>query len=357
MGPVALRPRPRRHWRPRPGAPPAGAGWTSLEESYERCRRLARAHGRTYYLATRLLPRLKRHHVHAIYGFCRYADDIVDDLGPAPVSERRAALAAFGDRFFADLEAGRSEDPVLKAVVHTAAAFSLDASCFQRFLASMAMDLSVSRYETFADLCVYMDGSAAVIGEMVLPILEPVSAQAAGAARHLGVAFQLTNFIRDVGEDLDRERVYLPQEDIRRFGAEPALAQRRVTPQWVDLLSFEIERARSYYSSADRGIPGLPPASARCVSGARVLYSRILDRVEARGYDVFSGRAQVGGLTKAAVAASLALGGWAGPAQAASDGVPRAAGPLSKDAPSRPAPSRRAARWRTAAGTTGNSMP
>lgn len=287
------------------GAPVEAA--EGLDDSYRRCRLLARAHGRTYYVATWLLPRRKRRHVHALYGFCRRADDIVDDLGAAPLAERRAALSAFGQRFFSDLGAGRSYDPVLAAVVHTVRAFGIHPGCFERFLASMAMDLSVSSYETFADLLAYMDGSAAAIGEMMLPILEPLCEGAVGAARDLGIAFQLTNFLRDVGEDLARGRTYLPLEDLRRFGAEEALAQRRVTAQWVDLMRFEIERARGYYSSADEGIASLPGASARCVLAARVLYSGILERVEANGYDVFSMRARVAGVTKLATAAKGAL--------------------------------------------------
>lgn len=263
----------------------------TLEESYERCRQLNKRHGTTYYWSTLVLPKVKRHHVHALYGFCRYADDIVDDLGPVPVDVRAKALADFGDRFFADLARGRSDDPVLKAVVHTVKAFDIDPDCFRRFLRSMAMDFTIDHYDTWADLLDYMDGSAAVIGEMMLPILEPSSPEAVPHARDLGNAFQLTNFLRDVGEDLDRGRVYLPQEDLLRFGADPH--QRAVTPAWVDLAQFEIARCRTLYASADRGIDLLPERSARCIRAARVLYSRILDEIEANGYDVFSRRARV----------------------------------------------------------------
>jgi 15-cis-phytoene synthase len=266
---------------------------TTLEESYERCRILNKRHGTTYYLSTYLLPRVKRHHVHALYGFCRYADDIVDDLGPVPVEERERALRDFGDRWRRDLAAGSSDDPVLKAVVHTVKAFDIPAEAFDRFLRSMAMDLTVTEYDTFDDLCAYMDGSAAVIGEMMLPILEPLSPQAFGAARDLGNAFQLTNFLRDVNEDLDRGRVYIPQEDVRRFDAKTALAERRVTPEWIELMRFEIDRTRDLYSSADEGVGLLPPASARCIRVARRLYSQILDRIEGAGYDVFTSRARV----------------------------------------------------------------
>jgi 15-cis-phytoene synthase len=271
----------------------------TLDASYARCRELNKAYGTTYYAATFALPRVKRHHVHALYGFCRYADDIVDDLGPVPVDVREKALTDFGKRFFADLEDGDSDDPVLKAVVHTVKAFSIDPGCFRRFLRSMTADLTVATYDTFDDLLGYMDGSAAVIGEMMLPILEPSSAAAAPHARDLGIAFQLTNFLRDVSEDLDRGRVYLPQEDLRRFGASPG--RRCVNAAWCQLMRYEISRTREYYASADRGIPYLPAASARCIRAARRLYSAILDQIEASDYDVFTRRARVPSWRKALV--------------------------------------------------------
>jgi 15-cis-phytoene synthase len=282
----------------------------TLEESYARCRQLNRRYGTTYYWSTALLPRVKRHHVHALYGFCRYADDIVDDLGStAAPAERQAALSDFGDRFFADLAVGRSDDPVLKAVVHTVRAFDIDPDCFRRFLRSMAMDFTVETYETFEDLLDYMDGSAAVIGEMMVPILEPLSPEAFAHARDLGIAFQLSNFWRDVAEDLDRGRVYLPQEDLRKFDADPWL--RRVTPEWCELMAFEIARTRRYYESADAGIALLPPTSARCIRSARALYAGILDQIEGAGYDVFSRRVRVPTWRKLAVAARISRPGWA----------------------------------------------
>ena len=273
----------------------------TLEASYERCRALNKRYGTTYYWSTYALPRVKRHHVHALYAFCRYADDIVDDLGGLSTDVRAKALRAFGDRFFADLAAGSSDDEVLKAVVHTVKAFDIDVDCFRRFLRSMEMDLTIATYETFDDLMGYTDGSAAVIGEMMLPILEPLGPDALAPARALGDAFQVTNFLRDIDEDLDRGRIYVPQEDIRRFGAEEAFAERRVTPGFVALMQFEIERTRDLYRSATVGFDLLPAASARCVRAAHQLYGRILSVIEANGYDVFSRRARVPAWRKAVV--------------------------------------------------------
>jgi phytoene synthase len=162
------------------------------------------------------------------------------------------------------------------------------------------MDFTCETYETFEDLLDYMDGSAAVIGEMMLPILEPTSAEAYSHARDLGIAFQLSNFWRDVAEDLDRGRVYVPQEDLRKFGADPW--RREATPEWCDLMAFEIARTRRYYESADLGIPMLPATSARCIRGARLLYSGILTEIERAGYDVFAQRVRVPTWKKLAVA-------------------------------------------------------
>jgi phytoene synthase len=278
-------------------------GPVTLEESYELCRQFNKRHGTTYYWSTLVLPKAKRPHVFALYGFCRYADDIVDDLGPVPVAERAAALASFGERFFADLARGESDDPVLKAVVNTVRELRIDPECFRRFLRSMTMDLTVERYETWDDLLDYMDGSAAVIGEMMLPVLEPTASAAIAHARDLGNAFQLTNFLRDINEDLDRGRVYIPQEDVRRFGVD--LAARRCTPEFVQLMQFEIARCRELYASADIGLSMLPKQSARSIGAARVLYGRILDKIEARQYDVFSGRASVSTWEKAAMVIRL----------------------------------------------------
>jgi phytoene synthase len=281
-----------------------------LREGYRRCASLTWRYGTTYFWGAALLPKARRRHVHAVYALCRLADDIVDDpetVARGDVAATAAALQAFADRFRTALAAGHSDDPVMAAVVHTVATCEIDPECFDRFFAAMAMDLTTSRYETWDDLCGYMEGSAAVIGEMMLPVLEPTSPMAKEPARALGLAFQLTNFLRDVDEDLDRGRVYVPQEDLRRFGVD--LGERRVTPQWRACLAFEMARNRELYALADTGIALLPGRSARCVGAARVLYSQILTRIEAADYDVFSTRARVPTWRKAATAARIMVSG------------------------------------------------
>jgi phytoene synthase len=262
-----------------------------LDRSYEECRRIARRHGTTYFWAAALLPPEGRRHVWSLYALARVADDIVDDLAARPVVERTAALEAFERRFFDDLSVGCSDHPVLAAAVHTARTLAIDTACFREFFRSMRMDLTICAYDTWPDLLMYMNGSAAAIGEMMLPVLEPTSPSALQPARDLGLAFQLTNFLRDVGEDLDRGRIYLPREDLERFGCDPH--RRRVDDRWRRLMQFEIERATELYRSADRGLSMLPAPSARCVRAARRLYSQILDRIEAADYDVFTSRARV----------------------------------------------------------------
>ena len=307
-----------------------------LAEGYRRCASLTWRYGTTYYWGAALLPRPRRKHVHAVYALCRLADDIVDDqqtVDRGDVAATAAALQAFADRFRAAVAERRTggpggDDPVMAAVANTVVGCAIDPECFDRFFGAMAMDLSTRTYETWDDLCGYMEGSAAVIGEMMLPVLEPTSPRAKEPARSLGLAFQLTNFLRDVDEDLDRGRVYVPQEDLRRFGvdlrpvpagvaagADPAAAgSRRVTPEWRACLAFEIARNRELYTFADTGIALLPARSARCVGAARVLYSQILTRIEAADYDVFTTRARVPTWRKAATAARIMVSGPPAPA-------------------------------------------
>ncbi|NJC69001.1 phytoene/squalene synthase family protein [Planosporangium thailandense] len=310
----------------------------SLAASYERCRQLHRRHGRTYYLATRLLPEWKRRHVHALYGFARYADEIVDGTGALPVTERARLLADWSAAFLSGLagqqrdtglagqqrDAGpagqqRDGDPVLSAVLHTIRVFDLDLEDFRKFLASMAMDLTISGYATYDDLLGYMEGSAAVIGTMMLPILEASDPAAAREpARQLGLAFQLTNFIRDVAVDLDLGRVYLPGADLARFGVTPEdLRAARVAgglrgmgavgDAIRELIAFEVGRAREHYARAAPGVTLLAPGSQACVRAAYHLYGQILDEVERLDHDVFAGRARVPRRRRLAVAVASVL--------------------------------------------------
>jgi 15-cis-phytoene synthase len=279
----------------------------TLADSYERCRVLHRAHGRTYFLATRLLPAWKRRHVHALYGFMRHTDDIVDT--PGDPAGRAARLRAWTARFDAALHGDTGDDPVLPALVHTIAVFGLDSADFVAFLRSMTLDLTVTEYDTYDDLLDYMAGSAAAVGTLMLPILGAADlAQAREPARQLGLAFQLTNFIRDIREDALLGRVYLPQKDLARFGVDPhELRAGPATDATRALVAFEVARAREHYARAAPGIPMLAPSSRPCIRAAFLLYGGILGEVVKARYDVFAKRATVPGHDRLAIAAASLL--------------------------------------------------
>jgi phytoene synthase len=282
----------------------AGITDPAVRASYEACRRLNAAHGKTYYLATLLLPRAKRPYVHALYGFARYADEIVDDL--AVTADRAEWLTRWGAEVLADVARGESGHPVTRALVDTVRRWDIPVAYLEAFLASMRMDLTVTGYATFADLMTYVRGSASVIGLQMLPILGHPGvphAVVAPYAEDLGTAFQLTNFIRDVGEDLRRGRVYLPREDLALFGVDHEHLARGVVDGPVRrLLAFEIARAREYLRSAEPGIRLLDPTSRDCMRTALRLYGGILDEVERADLRVFDRRIAVGPGRRAAVA-------------------------------------------------------
>ncbi|MEO3749474.1 phytoene/squalene synthase family protein [Streptomyces sp. B6B3] len=286
----------------------AGITDPELRAAYLVCRRLNARHGRTYFLATRLLPPDRRPAVHALYGFARWADDIVDHptTGQAGVADRLAVLRS---RLMRGLRSGHSTDPVVLALAHTARRYAIDHRHFHDFMAAMRSDLYVTDYPTYADLRRYMHGSAAVIGLQVLPVLGTVGPpdEAAPYAAELGVAFQLTNFVRDVGEDLDRGRVYLPADVLAAHGVDRALLRNcrdtgRTDPRVRAALRDAEELTRRAYRRAAPGLALLDPVSRPCVRTAFTLYGEILDAVAASGYAALHRRVAVPGRRRAAVA-------------------------------------------------------
>ena len=272
----------------------AGITDPQLRASYEECKRLNALHGKTYYLATLLLPKAKRPFVHALYGFARYADEIVDDLASTLTdAEKAAELKTWGDGVLSGLKSGDSNDQVGRALIDTVNRFAIPHEHFVAFLHSMTMDLTVTEYANYEALMEYVYGSAAVIGLEMVPILGALSEGAYAPAEKLGVAFQLANFIRDVGEDLDRGRVYLPQDELAQFGVDREMLEaRKLTPQITAVLKFQIERVRQLQREATPGILQLEPASRPCIEAASELYCGIVDEVEAIGYDIFNKRAK-----------------------------------------------------------------
>ncbi|WP_410599722.1 phytoene/squalene synthase family protein [Amycolatopsis sp. lyj-90] len=278
--------------------------------AYARCRRLNAEHGKTYFLATRMLAPAQRPAVHALYGFARWMDDIVDEPSPEATPESISqALSGVETTVLEGLRVGTSEDPLLCAVIDTASRYDIDPRHFQAFMTSMKMDLTIEGYRDRAALDVYVHGSAEVIGLQVLPVLGTVvpMSEAAPRAAALGKAFQLTNFLRDVAEDFHRGRVYLPADELAAFDVDRDLlawctTNRRLDPRVRRALAEQISINRTIYREARPGVDMLHPASRPCVATALRLYSRILDRIEAADLNVFAARARVPRLRKLTVA-------------------------------------------------------
>jgi phytoene synthase len=282
----------------------AGITDPELRASYEECKRLNSLHGKTYYLATLLLPAAKRPFVHALYGFARYADEIVDDLASTLTAQEKAeVLRNWSSEVLRGLETGNSSDLVGRALIDTVKRFDIPHQHFVDFLHSMEMDLTVTEYQSFEDLYEYVYGSAAVIGLQMVPILGGDTVNSLKAAKDLGVAFQLANFIRDVGEDLERGRVYLPLQELAEHGVtRQMLEARKLTPEIISALKFQIARVRQLQKDAEPGIALLDKTSQPCIRAASELYCGIVDEVEKIGYDIFNKRAKTSTARRARVA-------------------------------------------------------
>nr|WSW65044.1 phytoene/squalene synthase family protein [Streptomyces sp. NBC_00995] len=293
----------------------AGITDPTLRAAYTQCRRLNARHGKTYFLATRLLPLERRSAVHALYGFARWADDIVDDMDRHRTPEERDRLLCLLESDLAvGLRTGAGDEPVVRAVADTAGRFGIGHALFVDFLSSMRADLTVTDYPTFADLQGYVHGSAAVIGLQMLPVLGTVSPveEAAPHAAALGVAFQLTNFLRDVGEDLDRGRIYLPGDLLAAHGVDRALLEwsRRTGLRDARIRAALVDAAamtRDVYRTAEPGIAMLDPRVRPCIRAAFTLYGGILDAIAEQDYTVLHRRAMVSRRRRAATAAGGVL--------------------------------------------------
>lgn len=292
-----------------------------LDAAYRHCRRLTARHGTSYHLASRLLPRRDRPAVHALYGFARTVDDLVDvdAVSGRPPGDCLAELGAVETELAAALAgpvppAGvGSCRPVVRAVADTITRYGIDHAHFADFLTSMRMDLPGApgfrmAYRTMTELREYMHGSAAVIGLQLLPVLGTVVPveEAAPAAAALGEAFQLTNFLRDVGEDLDRGRVYLPADTLAAFGVDTELLRRRradgrADPRLRRAFAHLVAVNRDWYRRAEPGLAMLTPRVRPGIAAASGLYAAILDEIERGDHQVLGRRAVVPRRRRAAI--------------------------------------------------------
>ncbi len=276
-----------------------------LAECYRACGEIARVNSKTFYLSALFLSAAKRRAVWAVYAFCRTADDIVD--GVAPAHERLDAIDAWERKLIAAYD-GRAGDPIFFAFADAARRFAIPIQPALDLLRGARMDVTVRRYSTYDALREYCYLVASTVGLLVMPILGTLSSEAAGYGVALGRAMQMTNILRDVGEDARMGRIYLPAEDLRRFGCdEAAILAGVVDERFTALMRFQIERVRTMYREAEPGIALLAPGSRYTVRLALSLYRGILDRIEANGFDVFTRRAHVPLRAKMRTALAIAL--------------------------------------------------
>jgi phytoene synthase len=279
----------------------------TVDACYERCHDIVRTHSRSFAMSSRFLPYAKRRAVWAAYAFCRTADNIVDRTTPA--AERLAAIDAWEQQLIAAYD-GRATDPVYVAFADAVSRFGIPMQAALDLLRGARMDITVNRYATFEALSDYCYLVASTVGVMMMPVLGCVSADAAEYAITLGRAMQLTNILRDVGEDAEMGRIYLPAEDLAHFKyTEDDLFAHTIDARFVALMRFEIARARALYRDAEAGIAMLQPESRYAVRLALHLYRSILSAIEANGFNVFTMRAVVPAHAKVSTALSLILRG------------------------------------------------
>ena len=260
-----------------------------VEAAFRTCERIQRKRGVGFYLGTRLLRQPYRDAVFALYAFAAMVDDAVDEPPGKPPEEAALALDRV-DCALTEAFEGIGRSDVLVALAEVAERHRLSIDPFRRLIQGMRSDLTVRRYPRWADLEAYCELVATTIAEMIMELFGVTDPDARAAARSLAMALQLTNVVRDVADDLDRDRIYLPLEDLARFGVEERdLFARRMTPALRRLVAFEVERTRTYYAEASRLLPRLPVGRLATAWVAEA-YEAILDALEARDLDLFAGR-------------------------------------------------------------------
>lgn len=269
-----------------------------LRGAYAHCRGITRKHAKTFYMATRFLPNEKQRGIFAIYGLCRYLDDLVDEAEDLIINEKitvdqvERKLDNFKQRLIDVYEGRIVDDPILTAFSDTLKKYQISMELPFLLMEGVKMDLVKSRFETFEEVYDYSYKVASVVGLMTSEVFGYMDNKALDYAVDLGIAMQLTNILRDVGEDLRRGRIYIPKEDLAQFGiSEQELFDYNLDKKFEDLMRFQIQRTRDYYRKADKGIVLLSSDSRLPVYLARHNYSRILDKIEENNFNVFDHRA------------------------------------------------------------------
>ena len=269
---------------------------SSLRDAYEHCQRVTRDQAKNFYYAFVTLPRPRRQAIFATYAFCRLCDDIADSSLEA--EEKVARLGAV-TRSLEQAEAGHPEGPVFQAIAHVAETYDVPWEHFHDVVRGMEMDITKHRYSTFEELQTYCYRVASVVGLICIRISGCTSPQAREPAIALGVAMQLTNILRDISEDGALGRVYLPQDELHRFGySEAELLQGAFNDRFVALMRFQVQRTREQFQQGKALLPLLPLRTRACPAVLGGIYSRLLDRIEAQGYDVYAKRVSLSGREK-----------------------------------------------------------
>lgn len=286
-----------------------------LREAYKVCRGITRKHAKTFYLATRFLPNIKQRSIFAIYALCRFVDDLIDEAEDLiaqkelTLGEIESMIETWKSKLVDTYDGKQFDNPILIALSDVLKSYKIPIELPLELIDGVSMDLTKNRYRNFDELYGYSYKVASVVGLMTSQVFGYSDRRALGHAVSLGIAMQLTNILRDVGEDLQRGRIYLPQDEMMRFGvSEHDLFNHVVDSNFIGFMEFQIERAEEYYRDADKGIKMLSPDSRYAVAMARYNYSRILEKIRKNNYQVFTNRAYVSTAQKLFVIPKVLLG-------------------------------------------------
>lgn len=261
---------------------------TELDQAYDHCQRIAKEHARNFYYAFRTLPSKKRRAIYAAYAFCRYCDDVADE---ELASDEKNRLFAELRHDLAESRSGNSDGPVLQALQDASQAFGIPYEYYEEVIEGVEMDLVKTRFADFEELKAYCYKVASVVGLICIEVFGYEDQNAREYAVDLGIAMQITNILRDVREDAERDRIYLPQDDMAMFGySERELMEGVVNDAFRNLMAYQVQRARRYFESGKRLFPLLPSESRACPMMLHAVYSGVLDRIEESGYNVFERR-------------------------------------------------------------------
>lgn len=280
---------------------------TEIEQSYAYCRKIARRRAKNFYYSFLLLSAQQRKAMCAIYAFMRYCDDLSDEPGAS-----RAAIDRWRGEMEDALQGRFSAHPVWPAFHHTVRRFGIPHDYFREMIAGVASDLEPRRLETFDELYRYCYQVASVVGLTIVHIFGFDTRSVLPLAEKCGVAFQLTNILRDIREDAERGRIYLPAEDLRRFAVpETDLRAGNRSDSFLRLMRFEGARARAYYNESMPLLELVHPRSRPSLWALITIYSRLLERIEETNYDVFSRRVRLSSLEKSWILVQALLSGRA----------------------------------------------